>query len=66
LRGPLREMFEAVVLEPRARVGGLVNQPVARQLYQAHVKGRGRHGAVLWSLLVLGRWADRYLTVNQT
>jgi asparagine synthase (glutamine-hydrolysing) len=62
LRGPLREMFEATVLCPQARVGGLVHQPTAHKLYRAHLRGTGRHGAVLWSLLVLARWAERYLS----
>jgi hypothetical protein len=57
----LREMFEAAVLDPRARLRDLVNQPTARQLYRAHLAGTGRYGAVLWSLLVLARWAERYL-----
>ncbi len=61
LRGPLQEMFEAAVLERGARVGPLVDQNRIRRLYRAHVKGTGRHGAVLWMLLVLARWADRYL-----
>jgi asparagine synthase (glutamine-hydrolysing) len=64
LRGPLREVFEDVVLDSHAGVADLVNQSVARQLYDAHQQGRGRHGTVLWSLLVLGRWAERYLTAN--
>jgi asparagine synthase (glutamine-hydrolysing) len=60
LRGPLREMFESAVLAPRAPVGNLVDQATARQLYQAHLRGTGRHGPVLWLLLVLARWAERY------
>jgi asparagine synthase (glutamine-hydrolysing) len=60
LRGPLRDLFESAVLNPGARVAGLVSQPVARRLYRAHCAGRGRHGPVLWSLLVLARWAERY------
>jgi asparagine synthase (glutamine-hydrolysing) len=61
LRGPLRDMFEASVLQPGARVAGLVNQTVARKLYRAHLAETGRHGSVLWSLLMLARWSDRYL-----
>jgi asparagine synthase (glutamine-hydrolysing) len=61
LRGPLRETFESAVLEPRARVRDLVDQATARKLYRAHLSGVGRHGSVLWALLVLARWADRYL-----
>lgn len=60
LRGPLRPMFEDAVLAPGARVSGLVDQAVARSLFAAHRSGAGRHGATLWGLLVLARWADRY------
>ncbi len=62
LRGPLRPMFEAAVLEPHARVGELVDQARVGNLYEAHLRGLGRHGNVLWSVLMLARWAERYLT----
>jgi asparagine synthase (glutamine-hydrolysing) len=61
LRGPLRDMFESTVLTPLAPVSTLVNQGTARQLYRAHLAGTGRHGGVLWSLLILARWVERYL-----
>ncbi len=65
LRGPLREMFEAAVLQPGAPVADLVNQPLAGKLFRAHHQGTGRHGAVLWSILVLARWAERYLSISR-
>jgi asparagine synthase (glutamine-hydrolysing) len=61
LRGPLRGMFEDAVLAPRARVGELIDQARVGRLYQAHRAGTGRHGAVLWGVLILARWAERYL-----
>jgi asparagine synthase (glutamine-hydrolysing) len=61
LRGPLRPVFEGAVLDPSARVAPLVNRSAAAKLYRQHLSGIGRHGPVLWSLLVLARWADRYL-----
>jgi asparagine synthase (glutamine-hydrolysing) len=61
LRQPLREMFESAVLTPQARVADLIDQAAARKLYRAHLSGVGRHGGVLWSLLVLARWTERYL-----
>ena len=61
LRGPLREMFEDTVLAAGSGLGGMVDQAVIRKLYRAHLVGAGRHGNVLWSLLVLARWAERYL-----
>jgi asparagine synthase (glutamine-hydrolysing) len=62
LRGPLREAFEAAVLDPRARVSDLINPDTAGRVYRAHLSGAGRHGSVLWSLLILSRWAERYLS----
>jgi asparagine synthase (glutamine-hydrolysing) len=62
LRGPLRDMFEGSVLRPGGRASDLVDRAVAEKLYGAHRSGVGRHGNVLWSLLVLARWAEQYLT----
>jgi asparagine synthase (glutamine-hydrolysing) len=61
LRGPLRDMFESTVLAPGARVGDLVNQVEAGRLYRSHCTRTGRHGDVLWSLLMLARWSERWL-----
>lgn len=61
LRGPLREAFEDHVLDPKAHVSGLVDQAWVRRIYNGHRTGIGRYGQVLWSLLILARWADRYL-----
>jgi asparagine synthase (glutamine-hydrolysing) len=61
LRGPLRGRFEESVLSPSARVRELIDQNLARRLYRAHGARVGRHGPLLWSLLVLARWAERYL-----
>ena len=60
LRGPLRQQFEAAVLSPQARLRPLVDQQVVGKLYRHHLSGFGRPGPVLWALLVLARWADRY------
>jgi asparagine synthase (glutamine-hydrolysing) len=61
LRGPLREMVEGTVLDPGSRISSLIDPTAAKRLYQAHLSGRGHHGSVLWSLLVLARWSDRHL-----
>jgi asparagine synthase (glutamine-hydrolysing) len=62
LRGPLRDMFEAAVLQPGGRINELVNPNIAGKIYRAHLAGTGRHGNLLWSLLILARWAERYLS----
>jgi asparagine synthase (glutamine-hydrolysing) len=61
LRGPLRDLFQSTVLDSRSRVGGLVDRAIAWRLYRNHLAGTGRHGAVLWSLLVLACWSENYL-----
>mgnify|MGYP001428489250 CR=1 FL=1 len=64
LRSPLRGMFEETVLASRSPAADLINPMEAQRLYRAHVAGVGRHGSVLWSLLVLARWAERYLAAT--
>jgi asparagine synthase (glutamine-hydrolysing) len=64
LRGPLREIFHDSVLARRGCVGDLIDQREAARLYQSHASRTGRHGEVLWALLVLASWAERYLTVS--
>lgn len=65
LRGPLREAFETSVLSPQAVVAELVDQQTVRQLYRKHLAKVGRHGQVLWGLLVLARWAEAYLPTGK-
>ena len=58
LRGPLRDVVEAAVLSPGARVAGLVDQEAARALYQAHRAGTGdcqRSFLAHWHHAVLAR-----------
>ena len=64
LRGPLRDVFEESVLNPRAVVGELIDQGSARKLFDSHLKGWSRNGSVLWTLLALGSWADRYMRAD--
>jgi asparagine synthase (glutamine-hydrolysing) len=61
LRDPLRETIEEHVLGLHSPVAQFIDKAVARRLYDAHVAGKSRQGQVLWSLLMLARWADRYV-----
>jgi asparagine synthase (glutamine-hydrolysing) len=63
LRGPLSDVFESAVLSPESRASEFLNQDEARRLYQSHRRGAGRHGNVLWSVLVFAKWADAYLSL---
>lgn len=66
LKGPLKEQVEAAVLSSSSPIGEFIDQSVARKLFDAHCRGTGRHGFLIWSLLVLGRWLDRWSTPEST
>ena len=60
LRGELGEQVREVVLKPGSRIAEYVNQDYAGKLFDMHCRRTGRHGQLMWSLLVLGRWLDHY------
>jgi hypothetical protein len=53
-------MFDEVVLAPRSHAAALIDQPTVAGLLRSHQSGWGTHGAMLWSVLVLARWAERW------
>lgn len=59
-RGPLRDAFHSLVLDPQAPVGRIINTDAAGRLYRAHLNGRSQFGHQLWSMMVLGRWLAEY------
>jgi asparagine synthase (glutamine-hydrolysing) len=61
LCGPLRDVFEADVLSKSARIGELVDQATVQRIFDSHKRRIGRSGNLLWALLVLGAWSNRYL-----
>lgn len=60
LRGPLSDQVRTHVLNPNGAIANYINVPYARQLFKSHCNGRGRHGQVIWSLLILARWLDAW------
>jgi asparagine synthase (glutamine-hydrolysing) len=60
LRGPLHDQVRTCVLNPHGKIAEFINVAYARQLFDAHCKGTGRHGQLLWSLLILARWLDTW------
>jgi len=60
LRGPLRPVFHDLVLAGDSAASSWINTAEARRLFDRHTSGMGRHGSVLWSLLVLARWTEKY------
>jgi asparagine synthase (glutamine-hydrolysing) len=61
LRGPLKETLEQTVLAPDSPLSEIIDQRYAQRLNRAHQTRTGRHGGLLWSLLVLDRWMNTYL-----
>ncbi len=60
LRGPLREQVRTHVLNPDGAIAQFISIAAARRLFESHCRGTGRHGQLLWSLLVLARWLDAW------
>lgn len=60
LRGPLRDQIHTHVLNPQGGLAQFINVNKVRGLYESHCRGTGRHGQLLWSLLVLARWLDAW------
>ena len=61
LRGPLRELFEDTVLRDSSKIGNYLDLATVRRLFAGHCRRSGRHGNLLWAILVFGAWADHYL-----
>lgn len=60
LRGPLCEQVRTHVLNPSGPLAQFIDLDRARLLFESHCRGIGRHGQVIWSLLVLARWLDAW------
>jgi asparagine synthase (glutamine-hydrolysing) len=61
LKGPLRPMLESELMDANSVLDHLINRQTARRVYQDHLSGRGRYGHVLWTVLMLARWSERYV-----
>jgi asparagine synthase (glutamine-hydrolysing) len=61
MSGPLRKPFLDRVLSPGTRVSRLIDTAEAARVFRSHQIGTSRQGPVLWSLLVLAAWSERYL-----
>ena len=64
LRGPLSDQVRTHVLNPNGAIAQFINVAKARQLFESHCNGIGRHGQLIWSLLILARWLDAWGTIS--
>jgi asparagine synthase (glutamine-hydrolysing) len=60
LRGPLNEQVRTHVLNPEGPIAQFIDIASAHRLFESHCRGVGRHGQLIWSLLVFARWLDAW------
>jgi asparagine synthase (glutamine-hydrolysing) len=60
LRGPLRDWAESLLGEQRLRDGGLLDAALVRRYWQDHLDGRRNWQYLLWDVLMLEAWRERW------
>ena len=60
LRGPLRDWAENFLDERRLREGGLLDPVRVRQYWQEHLEGRRNWQYLIWDVLMLEAWRERW------
>jgi asparagine synthase (glutamine-hydrolysing) len=60
LRGPLRDWAEALLDERRLREAGLLDHAVVRRFWQEHLDGRRNWQYLIWDVLMLEAWRERW------
>ena len=60
LRGPLRDWAEALITTDRLADEGLLDPKEVTRLWEEHQSGRANRETVLWNILMLQAWRERY------
>jgi asparagine synthase (glutamine-hydrolysing) len=60
LRGPLRDWAEALLNEKRLRDAALLDPQVVRRFWQEHLDGSRNWQYLLWNVLMLEAWRERW------
>ncbi|MBI1203494.1 MAG: asparagine synthase (glutamine-hydrolyzing) [Rhodopseudomonas sp.] len=60
LRGPLRDWAESLLDEQRLKEAGLVDAATVRRHWQEHLGGRRNWQYLLWDVLMLEAWRERW------
>jgi asparagine synthase (glutamine-hydrolysing) len=60
LRGPLRDWAEALLNESRLRDAALLDHNVVRRYWQEHLEGSRNWQYLLWNVLMLEAWRERW------
>jgi asparagine synthase (glutamine-hydrolysing) len=64
LRGPLRPVFEEVILARDDILGLPLNKIAAREIFDRHLSGEANFDGILWVLLSLALWERRHFTAR--
>jgi asparagine synthase (glutamine-hydrolysing) len=60
LRGPLRDWAEHLLSEQRLREAGLVDADLVRRHWQEHLGGHRNWQYLIWDVLMLEAWRERW------
>jgi len=60
LRGPLRDWAETLLNEKRLHDAGLLDATMVRRYWQEHIDGRRNWQYLLWDVLMLEAWRERW------
>ncbi|MGD0023418.1 MAG: asparagine synthase-related protein, partial [Xanthobacteraceae bacterium] len=60
LRGPLRDWAETLLNEGRLRQAGLLDHAMVRRFWQEHIDGRRNWQYLIWDVLMLEAWRERW------
>ena len=61
LRGSLKPLMLELLSEQRVRRRGLFNPARVGELIEEHLAGRANHSHVLWAMMVLESWTQRWI-----
>jgi asparagine synthase (glutamine-hydrolysing) len=61
LRGPLAALAERSIFESRLRDRGLFDYDVLRGIVDAHRSGRANYDTLIWGLINVSQWYDRWI-----
>jgi asparagine synthase (glutamine-hydrolysing) len=64
LRGPLRDWAEHLLSEQRLREAGLLDTALVRRRWQEHLGGRHNWQYLIWDVLMLEAWRERWDTAK--
>ena len=60
MKGPLKETLYETAIRPENLLAGILSTERVRQLSDAHVRGTRKVGQLLWNIIVLASWLQRY------